>query len=403
MLRSAVDELLGEDPSRLAEEALESDFVELQRTTEVLNAERLRWLAEIDRRQPYRREGFLSTASWLAQKFRMSWSEASRQMRLARALREMPEAQEALGSGEVSSSAVEVLASAREANPEEFRDQEQTLLEAARTLSIRQLRSVVAYWRQAVDADRALEDSDCLRDRRRLHVSSTIFGMVRVDGDLDPETGETLLTALRSVQDADARAPGDQRTPSQRRADALEEICLRWLDSADRPTVAGERPHVTVTVDLEALKGQTGHRSEFDHTGPIHPQMARRWACDASVSRVITKGSSEPLDVGRRTPVVPAPLRRAVVVRDHHCRFPGCERPNAWCDAHHVVHWADGGSTALSNLLLLCRPHHRLVHAGFQVDTVDGRASFRRRDGSILEDRAPPTPIPLDRGNAVAV
>jgi predicted restriction endonuclease len=85
-------------------------------------------------------------------------------------------------------------------------------------------------------------------------------------------------------------------------------------------------------------------------------------------------------------------MRRAVVVRDRTCRFPGCERPHTWCDAHHLRHWADGGETSLANLLLLCRRHHRMVHRprGFSLDLVDGAPVFRRPDGSHLEGRAPP-------------
>jgi HNH endonuclease len=121
--------------------------------------------------------------------------------------------------------------------------------------------------------------------------------------------------------------------------------------------------------------------------------VARRLSCDSAVTRVVMAARSEPLDVGRRTPVVPSGLRRAVGIRDRVCRFPGCDRPHAWCDAHHIVHWADGGTTELSNLLLLCRRHHRSVHdrTGFRLRMLDGRAVFTRPDGSILEDnRAPP-------------
>jgi 5-methylcytosine-specific restriction endonuclease McrA len=108
--------------------------------------------------------------------------------------------------------------------------------------------------------------------------------------------------------------------------------------------------------------------------------------------RIVMAGASQPLDVGRRTPVVPPGMRRAVIARDRRCRFPGCDRPPPWADAHHVVHWADGGSTALANLLLLCRPHHRSVHerGGFRLDLHDGVPVFRRPDGTVLEDRAPP-------------
>jgi Domain of unknown function (DUF222)/HNH endonuclease len=144
-------------------------------------------------------------------------------------------------------------------------------------------------------------------------------------------------------------------------------------------------------VDVEALEGRGGRRSELEHVGPIHPETVRRLACDASVSRVVVRGSSEPLDIGRKTAVVPAPMRTALVVRDRHCRFPACDRPPPWCDAHHVEHWANGGATAMSNLVLMCRRHHRLVHEGqFRVRVVDGQPIFTRPDGSVVDDRASP-------------
>jgi uncharacterized protein DUF222/HNH endonuclease len=217
-----------------------------------------------------------------------------------------------------------------------------------------------------------------------------ISGMVRVDGELDPETGQTVMTALRSLTDPNARTgTADPRSHDQRRADALGEICRRFLDRGDRPVVAGERPHVVVTVDLKSLKENHG-LAELEEAGTVATEVARRLSCDGSVSRVVVSGRSEPLDVGRRTPVVSAPLRRAVVVRDGGCRFPGCGRPAPWCDAHHVQHWAEGGETKLSNLILLCRPHHGLAHDGFRVEIVDGRPVFFRSDGEALEDRGPP-------------
>ena len=154
--------------------------------------------------------------------------------------------------------------------------------------------------------------------------------------------------------------------------------------------MAGERPHVTVTVDADALAARRG-AGELDHAGPVDVDAVRELACDASVMRVVMSGRSQPLDIGRRTPVVPPSMRRAVIVRDRRCRFPGCDRPHTWCDAHHVVHWADGGPTALANLLLLCRSHHRMVHGGrFRLELSNGRPVFRRHDGSALVERAPP-------------
>jgi hypothetical protein len=393
-LRSAIEALQAEDVRVVTDEQLEADFTELERAARTLEAERLRRLSEIHRRQSHRREGYLSTASWLVDRHRLGWTAASKEIRTARSLERMPHTKEALATGELTSSAVQMLVWARQAHPAQFHKAEHSLVEAAKRLAAGQLQHAVSHWRQRLDWEQGLKEAERLREQRRLTVSTTMFGMVRVDGNLDPETGETMLAALRSCVDAGRRHrdPDDQRTPTQRRVDALGEICHRWLNAPDRPLVAGERPHVAVIVDLEALEGQAGRRSEFDHVGPIHPEIVRRLACDASVSRIITKGKSEPLDIGRRTAVVPAPMRRAVIVRDRHCRFPGCDRPPPWCDAHHIEHWSDGGVTALSNLVLLCRRHHRLVHQpdGFRSEMLDGGPVFKRPDGSPLEDRAPP-------------
>jgi hypothetical protein len=424
-LRSAVESLRSEILPELPDARIEEDFAELHRVAEQLEVERLRRLAEIERRGLFSRDGHLSVAAWLAAGFNIAWGAAREQVRISRALGQMPRTREALGIGDISMSAVRVLVSAREADPGAFSRAETLLVQAARIHSITDLGRVAAYWRQGVEQEQALHCDDGLRARRRLHASVSYLGMVRLDGDLDPETGEALMTALRAVVDTESRsrAADDERTPAQRRADALGEICRQWLDRADRPAVAGERPHVTVTVDAEVLRGETTAipvvpaeatdpretsgpgetiglgessrppaTSELDHVGPVHAEVARRLACDASVMRVVMAGPSEPLDVGRRTPVVPAAIRRAVIARDRGCRFPGCDRPQTWCDAHHVVHWAAGGPTAMTNLLLLCRRHHGLVHqrGGFRLELADRRPVFRRPDGSILEDRAPP-------------
>ncbi len=294
----------------------------------------------------------------------------------------------------MSASAVSALVAARETCPEAYARDEEMLVDAARAVSVAELRAVIAYWRQRVDAGRAAMDEGIRYERRALYVSPLLDGMVRVDGDLDAETGQALMSALAAMCDAEARARGedpDLRSPAQRRADALGEVCRQWLESATKPTVAGERPHLVVTMDLESLEARAGRRCELTDAGVITAEAARRLACDADVTRVIVDARSEPLDVGWRTKVVPPPLRRAVIVRDGGCRFPGCERPPGWCDAHHVEHWADGGATALGNLVLLCRPHHRLIHQhGFGVVMQHGRPWFRRPDGSMLPDRGPP-------------
>jgi Domain of unknown function (DUF222)/HNH endonuclease len=393
-LRGYLEELRAEDLAGVSDQVLEEDFAEMQRAAQILEAERLRRLAELDRRRPYLRDGYLSTSTWFARRFGQSHSTAVGDLRLARALLDMPATTDALASGEISVSVARILAAARDSDPETFSEAEAMLVDAARRHSVRDLQRVVSYWRAAARDMRDPEGGgeEDLRDRRRLYASPTVFGMVRLDGDLDPEAGETVITALRAYLDAELRSPDpeDRRTPAQRRADALYEMCRQWMDLSDRPAVRGERPHVTVMVDIEALRGGPDGRAEAEHTGPITPKAARRWACDAALTRVLATGRPEPLDVGRKTPVVPAAIRRGVIVRDRHCTFPGCDRPPGWCDAHHVVHWADGGPTSLANLILLCRRHHRLVHHGFGVEMTGGRPVFRRPDGTVLEDGPPP-------------
>jgi hypothetical protein len=392
-LRSALDELRLQDLDRLTDRQLEDEFAEIERARRLLEGERLRRLAAIDRRGSFKDDGYLSSTAWLVHRFRETPAVAGRDVHLAAALEHMSQTDRALVEGDIPLSAVSLLASARETSAAAFAQSEALLVDAARSLDPRDLRRAVDYWKVSADAEEVRREQERAWERRRLQVSQTIFGMVRVDGDLDPETGQTLLTALRAVQDAEARDadPTDDRTPGQRRAHALGVICRRWLDDPDRPLIAGERPHINVLVDVRALSGRAGHTSELGDLGPVHPALARRLSCDAALSRVVTTGTSEPLDVGRKARLVPVALRRAVTVRDRHCRFPGCRRPESWCDCHHVVHWADGGPTSLANLVLLCRRHHRLAHSRFTMEMTTRGPVFRRRDGSVIDEgRAPP-------------
>jgi hypothetical protein len=393
-LRSVVDGLRAETLPDLPDARIEEEFAELQRSVELLEIERLRRLAEIDRRRLFERDGHLSAASWLAIRHRMAWGTARYQVRIGRALDEMPQTRAAVESGDVSLTAARLLATAHGVDPDAFARSEGQLVEAARRHSIQDLNKVVAFWRERAEHERSPDREESLRSRRAFNASVSFLGMVRVDGELDPETGETLLSALGAVQGAETRSRrfDDDRSPAQRRADALGEICRQWLDAPGRPVVGGERPHLTVTVGAEALADGSAETGEMDHAGPVPREVVRRVACDASVMRVVMAGRSEPLDVGRRTALISPALRRAVIVRDGRCRFPGCDRPHTWCDAHHIVHWADGGPTSLSNLILLCRRHHRMIHrpGGFRLIVEDGRPVFRRPDGSPLEHPVPP-------------
>jgi hypothetical protein len=378
------------DLASMPDSRAEEEFAELHRVREMVEAEYLRRLADLDRRGAYRRDGYLSTIAWLIAAFAMAGGAARELVRLVRALREMPETRRSFEDGEISSSSVRALAHARETAKDVFASSEGVLVEAARRHSVRDLAKALAYWRQAVQREAVISDEEAVSRQRYLNLSPTAWGMVRVDGLLDPESGEAVMAAVAAEVDGDARSGSsdpDDRTPGQRRCDALGEVARAWLDQTRRPTVAGERPHITVTVALEALRDGVG-ACHTERAPAIPVEMARRLACDARVIPAVLGGSSEPLDIGRRTPVVPPSLRRAVVLRAGGCTFPGCERPPPWCDCHHVTHWANGGPTSLANLVMLCRRHHRLAHSGFGLAMIRGRPEFRRPDGSLLAERA---------------
>ncbi|MDQ2789211.1 MAG: HNH endonuclease, partial [Actinomycetota bacterium] len=116
----------------------------------------------------------------------------------------------------------------------------------------------------------------------------------------------------------------------------------------DCPTTAGEPPHLTVTIDWDALRTGLGFAT-LDYGTQISAAQARQWACDAKIIPVVLGGKSEPLDVGRAMRTVPLSIRRALVARDRGCAFPGCDRPPGMCQAHHRRHWIDDGETSVLN------------------------------------------------------
>ncbi len=123
-----------------------------------------------------------------------------------------------------------------------------------------------------------------------------------------------------------------------------------------------EKPHLMVSTDLDALQGRGGGVHETVSGQVLTPEQVRILACDATISRIVFGPDGQPVDVGRATRVISAAMRRAVIARDRHCQHPGCGRPESWCDVHHVVHWADGGKTAVEDLKLYCRFHHTRHH-----------------------------------------
>jgi len=195
--------------------------------------------------------------------------------------------------------------------------------------------------------------------RRSLHHSQLLNGRGRLDGDLDPEGNTVVRAALRQAI-GDGYDTDDVRTPAERRADALIAVCQHFLGHNTRPEPRRRRPHVNIIIPLSDLTN--GRPGATDDGTVLSGEAIRRMACDADINRCVTNGASVILDYGTTTRVVPRALFAALVIRDGHCRFPGCDRPVDWCEAHHVRHWANGGTTDLGNLVLLCSRHHHVVH-----------------------------------------
>jgi len=214
--------------------------------------------------------------------------------------------------------------------------------------------------------------------------------MVAVNGLLDPGTGAALLTAVNS---GPPPTGDDRRSPAQRRADRLGEILRADLSSVDPSTAGGHRPHLTMTVDGATLRGERGATAaHLDWIGPIDAATARLIGCDCELTAVVVDEHGIPLNVGWRYRTATPGQRTALAVRDRHCQAPGCDRPPARCDAHHVLGWYHGGRTDLSNLVLLCRRHHRAVHQGVWsiVDAGNGRFAFELNRGTAGSNPAPP-------------
>lgn len=353
-------ELPEENLAQLQDEQLADEIIDCLKESELWRARAIRRLDEMDRRRSYENEGFVSATAWLRGRCQQTARAAKSLISAARSLRRMPKAKKAYESGALTFPAVQMLGIAADAHPEVFRHHESLLVEQAKQLSPSGLRKALDYWRQAADGDAGAEAAARQYSRRKLFVSKTIDGMVRLDGDLDPEGGSIVLTAIRSLADSGNLDPADERTAPQRRADALVELCQQHLKGGSEGN--GTSAHLSVIVDIQTLTGAGGALSELEDGTVIDGETARRIACDAGVSRVVMSGNSEPLDVGRRTRTVPTAMRRALVVRDRHCTYEGCDRPSQWCEAHHIEPWSTGGETSLENLRLLCRRHHRIVH-----------------------------------------
>lgn len=382
-LLAQVMELDMVEPQHLDDSAVAESLCALTSAIHRLEAMRLRLTAAADDRGLAALDGYTNVAAWLASTTVLNDRQARALLRHARSIASDAEVAAAYESGEICDEHAALVTAFLESPPAAMPDDArpaavQFLLDAARDRDTRVLRSHVARLQHVFDTDDPPPAEDV--ERNVLHASPTLNGRMAIKADVDAETGDMFLTALSplSTPRPDESGVPDRRTAGQRRADAFTEILRRYLDSGVGPTEGGERPHLNVSIDAADLVSNESSADRGAYAelfaqngigwmpwmGPLSVQATRRLACDCTVAPVVLDESGHPVDLGRTSRLVSTKLRRVLVARDHGCAFPGCGRPPSWCDAHHVRHWVNGGPTDLSNLVLLCRFHHRLVHRG---------------------------------------
>ena len=361
-LHDAVDVLVDESVDDVSTHALGADLIDIRRAVDRLEAEFIRRLHRFHHARGALADGGVSTVSWLRAQCGMTAKAAAYRVHLARTLGELPATLDSARAGRASFSNVTMIAHlAEDVGVERVAPLESILMGAAETLEPSAMRVLIQATWLRLDPDGVLADDNHAHERRWFECAQTYGGVFVLRGELDAEGGAVVKTAIDALSQGMSR--GETRSGSQRRADALVDLAATQLRCGDHRDVHGQRPHLTVTVHAATLRaGADAQPAELRGVGPIHPESARRIACDA-VRTVVTVAPPAddsvamagtrvmPLSVGRATRTIPAHIRTALHVRDQGCRFPGCDRPPAWTDGHHIIHSSDGGPTELAYLV----------------------------------------------------
>ncbi len=350
-------------------------------------------------------QGAVSCAHWLS--WRVGWDPgtAREKVRVARALGNLPAVDGALRRGMLSYAKVRALT--RVATPET----EAALLDMAFLATGAQLERLCRGYRAVMESGE-LPDPEERSVRRRLLAG----GKVKLDLVLEPDEADLVVRAVERAREARAGQVADDvseemrlrhraETPWPSAADGMVGIAESFL--AEHPVTGngGERFQVIVHLDQEALGPDGALAGTLEDGSRVSEEMRlrrraetlRRVACDCGL--VAVRHDGQELDIGRRARSIPPAIRRALIMRDHGCAFPGCTH-GRFVHAHHVEHWLHGGSTSLENLVMLCTFHHHLVHeGGWRVTAgTDGVFCFHSPSGYLLA----PVPPRNTGGNAGA-
>jgi hypothetical protein len=286
-----------------------------------------------------------------------------------------------------------------------FTEDEAMLVATATKLNADQLANTVDAWIRLNDQD-GPEPHDPEHDTVN---ANRVGDRVKINADLGLETGLPVLAALterhdelwrrdRAVAEANPDDDLGSRTPGNRRAEALVGLLLDGAGAESNPR--RREPLFTVLMDYETFLSGTLHPDSVLETldgGVIPIGVAERWLCDSRWQLLVQDAAGEVLMLGREERYANREIRRALAARDRGCAAPGCSAPVSHCDAHHVTWWEHEGVTNVDAMALLCRHHHRMVHAGsLEIMMVNGLPVFLDRFGNELTDggrRRPPPEV----------
>jgi hypothetical protein len=331
--------------------------------------------------------GSRDTSEWLAKETGTSMRKNRTATELGEAMSKSSALADAVTSGSISSDkAVTVIGAAGN----EVVDA--ALLSDVAGLPLNAVKPAVEEWRARNHPDRDADISDVQRNRRYLRLTDQPDGMTRVDGMLDSDSASTVRSALDGIMNL-STFDSTTRTREQRCADSFTQLC----HATSKGEIKGGRsntkllamaPFETIT-ERAALRGRT-------HVGTtLDAATVRKLACDAGIHRVITGPGSSILDFGHETRLVSENLFLALVARDQHCRWPGCTIRATWCDAHHIIEWADGGPTTDENCALLCHRHHQLSHQpGWKIDGTGSELRVHHPSGNVEMSKPPSAQTP---------
>ena len=371
------------DPKTLSDPDLEGELASIAGSMAAGECRFLLLLAEFDRRGEWVNQGATSCAEWLAWRCSISSMTAREKVRVARSLQGLPLVTEAFSKGRLSFSQVRALT--RVATP----NNEADLIDAAEGMQVSTLESVITAYRKA-----QLDDLESVNDRheaRQVHYEYEEDGSVLIRAGLSPEDGAVVLKALDAAADdlwrkeKEGNVSAETTSYLARMADGLVAMATSYLENG-LPLRPAERYQVMVHVDAGALAADVDDaRCEIEAGPPLAHETVRRLTCESPMVGIVERDGNV-LDLGRKTRAISPALRRALRSRDGGCRFPGCNRKK-FIDAHHIKHWGQQGQTKLSNLIELCRHHHRLVHeGGFSIQQRDGRVEFVSPHGTVISE-----------------